>query len=105
MAVSITEDDYLPEDDAAETFGERILGLTEMFPETLRNAVGKTVDLSNFAVKKSYSLSRSLTWLFFSSSCILFAPLMIEMERHQIEEMQKAQQREMLLGPNAAFSR
>jgi hypothetical protein len=40
----------------------------------------------------------------FSSSAVLFMPIMIETERIGIEEMQKQQQRQILLGPGAAVS-
>ncbi|CAG7831557.1 unnamed protein product [Allacma fusca] len=99
------EDDYLPEDDAAETALERLLGLSEMFPEPVRNTVGTTVRVTGKAAKKAYELSRSITWIVFASSTLMFAPVLFEMERHQMEEMQKQQQRQMLLGPNAAYSR
>jgi len=40
----------------------------------------------------------------FSSSVVLFLPIMIETERMGIEEAQKQQQRQILLGPGAAMS-
>ena len=40
----------------------------------------------------------------FSSSVTLFLPIMIETERMGIEEAQKQQQRQILLGPGAAVS-
>jgi len=103
--VEIVEDDYHPEDEAAESVGERLYGLTEMFPEPVRKSVGKTISCTATAVKKAYEYSRSITWIVFASSSLMFAPVLFEMERHQMEEMQKMQQRQMLLGPNAAYSR
>lgn len=41
---------------------------------------------------------------FFSSSAVLFLPVMIESERLGVEEAQKAQQRQILLGPGAAMA-
>ncbi len=40
----------------------------------------------------------------FSSSALLFLPLMIETERMGIDEAQKQHQRQILLGPGAAIS-
>jgi len=95
------DSDFLPEDDADETSFERLMGLSEMFPQCVRDGVGKTVDFSIRSVSKLYGLSRTCTWIFFSTATILFAPALFESERHQMEEMTKMQQRQMLLGPNA----
>lgn len=51
-----------------------------------------------------YTFSCSATWLLFSSSAILFAPVFFEVERAQMEEVQRAQQKQVLLGPNSAIS-
>jgi len=110
MSITANPDsDYLPEDDADETSMERLVGLTEMFPESLRNGVGKTLDFSVNSIKKLYGVSRTMTWVFFSTATLLMAPALFELERHQMEEMTKMQQRQMLLGPsalgpNAAYS-
>jgi import receptor subunit TOM22 len=42
-----------------------------------------------------YGLSRIVAWCFFSSSAILFAPLIFEVERAQVEEMQRSQQKQV----------
>jgi hypothetical protein len=42
-----------------------------------------------------YGLSRVVTWCVFSSSVILFAPLILEVELAQIEEMQRNQQKQV----------
>lgn len=34
-----------------ETLGERLIGLTEMFPEGIRNGAGKTIDFATRSVK------------------------------------------------------
>lgn len=39
----------------------------------------------------------------FSTSAIIFAPIIIEIERAQMEEMQRSQQKQALLGPSAAM--
>ena len=51
-----------------------------------------------------YAYSCSATWLVFSSSTILFAPIIFEMERAQMEDLQRTQQKQVLLGPNTALS-
>ncbi|ODM97688.1 Mitochondrial import receptor subunit TOM22 [Orchesella cincta] len=100
-----TDEDYTPEDELEETIAERLLGLTEMFPESIRNGAGKTIDVANRSLKKAYGWSRTGVWIFFSTAIIAVAPALFEVERFQMEEMQKMQQRQMLLGPNAAISR
>uniref|UniRef100_A0A6P7FHL4 Mitochondrial import receptor subunit TOM22 homolog n=1 Tax=Diabrotica virgifera virgifera TaxID=50390 RepID=A0A6P7FHL4_DIAVI len=96
------EDSY--DDEPDETFCERLWGLTEMFPESLRNFTWSTVVNTKEGIKFAYSFSRSATWVVFSTSIILFAPIIFEVERAQMEEMQKNQQKQILLGPNSAIS-
>ncbi|KAJ8964531.1 hypothetical protein NQ314_004826 [Rhamnusium bicolor] len=92
------------DDEPAETLGERLWGLTEMFPESIRNATHTTVVNTQAGLKLAYNFSRSALWIVFSTSIILFAPVIFEVERAQMEEMQKNQQKQMLLGPNSAIS-
>lgn len=49
-------------------------------------------------------MSCTLTWFFFSTSAILVAPVLFEVERAQMDEAQRAQRNQVLLGPNAAIS-
>lgn len=88
-----------------ETLGERLWGLTEMFPEPVRRLTGKMVDLTTTSIKGLYSFSCNASWIFFTSSVILFAPVIFETERAQMEEMQKTQQKQVLLGPGTAMDR
>ncbi|GBN52636.1 hypothetical protein AVEN_26881-1 [Araneus ventricosus] len=90
--------------DIDETLSERLLGLTEMFPECVRNLASSVVYGSISGAKALYSFSRSSMWIFFTSSAILVAPVIFEVERMQLEEVQKQQQRQILLGPSAAVS-
>ncbi|XP_044732572.1 mitochondrial import receptor subunit TOM22 homolog isoform X2 [Chrysoperla carnea] len=92
------------EDEPDETFGERLWGLTEMFPDSVRLFGGVVFDATEIVTKGFYSFSRSALWIFFSSSIILFAPILMECERVQVEDMQRNQQKQMLLGPNAAIA-
>lgn len=70
-----------------------------MFPETLRNVTDRVVDVSAKSVSAVYSFACASSWIFFTSSMILFAPVIFETERAQMEEMQKSQQKQVLLGP------
>ncbi|KAH7943886.1 hypothetical protein HPB52_012495 [Rhipicephalus sanguineus] len=94
------EDDF----DLDETLYERLWGLTEMFPPKLRQGVYDVAHFSWGSAKGLYSFSRSAFWIIFSSSAILFAPVIFELERLQVEEMSRQQQRQILLGPSAAVS-
>lgn len=50
---------------------------------------------SRGGVKNLYQLSRTVVWIVASSSVILFAPVIFEVERAQVEEMQKSQQKQV----------
>ena len=98
------DEDWDDEDWDDETLLERLVGLTEMFPEGLRQGSCALVSGSITSIKWAYKKSRNLSWLVCSSVAILFLPIMIESERMGIEEAQKQQQRQILLGPGAAVS-
>lgn len=83
---------------------ERLWGLTEMFPEPVRNFSGCVFDSSISASKSAYKWSRSGLWVLASSFTILILPIICEEQRASIEEQQAKQQRELLLGPSAATS-
>lgn len=99
-AIKSKDDDY--DDEPDETLGERLWGLTEMFPETVRNVTGAVTNFSVASMKTVYKLTCNASWIFFTSSMILFAPIVFEVERAQMEEMQKSQQKQVLLGPGSA---
>ncbi|KAL0838673.1 hypothetical protein ABMA28_016745 [Loxostege sticticalis] len=92
------------DDEPDETLSERLWGLTEMFPECVRNGTYTATTKTWSGVKSLYGLSRSVMWVVASSSVILFAPVIFEVERAQVEEMQKSQQKQVLLGTNTALS-
>merc|ERR1712135_203277 len=102
MAQEDEEDE--DDDDIDETILERLIGLGEMFPASVQNMTSKLIFGSISSVKGLYSFARSASWIVFSTSAILFAPIIFEVERAQMEEMQKQQQRQILLGPGAALS-
>merc|ERR1711983_615104 len=87
-----------------ETIIERLVGLTEMFPQGLTSTLSSTAFGAVSSVKWLYGASRSLTWVMSSSFAVMFFPMIIEIERLGIEEAQKQQQRQILLGPGAAMS-
>ncbi|XP_055613336.1 mitochondrial import receptor subunit TOM22 homolog [Uranotaenia lowii] len=90
------------DDEPDETLSERLWGLTEMFPDGVRNFTGAVTNLSLTSVKVLYKFTCNASWIFFTSSMILFAPVVFEAERAQVEEMQKTQQKQVLLGPGSA---
>ncbi|XP_069695003.1 mitochondrial import receptor subunit TOM22 homolog isoform X2 [Periplaneta americana] len=100
----IEDDDDIDDEDVDESLSERLWGLTEMFPEGVRNMTYKVVSGSCNGIKGLYGLSRTITWCVFSSSVILFAPLIFEVERAQMEEVQRSQQKQVLLGPSSAMA-
>ena len=100
-SASVVEDD---EDFDDETILERLVALTEMFPESLINAASVSASGMVSGLKWAYSASKVVTWVVCTSASIMFLPIMIETERLGIEEAQKQQQRQILLGPGAAMS-
>uniref|UniRef100_A0A0A9Y9P7 Mitochondrial import receptor subunit TOM22 homolog n=2 Tax=Lygus hesperus TaxID=30085 RepID=A0A0A9Y9P7_LYGHE len=92
----------LEDDEEDETLAERLWGLTEMFPEKVRDATFSLYCGSKAGVRNLYSFTRSTMWIIFSSSAILLAPVLFEVERAQMVEVQKSQQKQVLLGPNTA---
>lgn len=99
-AIKSKEDDF--DDEPDESLAERLWGLTEMFPEGVRGFGGAVTDLSVASVKTLYKFTCNASWIFFTSSMILFAPVVFEVERAQMEEMQRSQQKQVLLGPGSA---
>jgi import receptor subunit TOM22 len=105
QSISDDEDEEDDEDDFDdESLFERLTGLSEMFPKGMTSAIGASASGTVSGVKWCYGASRYLTWIIFSSATIMFLPIMIETERIGVEEAQKQQQRQILLGPGAAMS-
>ena len=95
----VTDDEEEDDDDLDETIAERLLGLTEMFPDFMRTGTVSLVKGSVGLTKSCYAMGRTASWIIFSSAALLFMPIMIETERLQIQDQQKAQKNQMLLGP------
>ncbi|XP_017775992.1 PREDICTED: mitochondrial import receptor subunit TOM22 homolog [Nicrophorus vespilloides] len=92
------------EDEPDETLSERLLGLGEMFPDSVRKVSCAVAENTTAGVKNLYNFSRNALWIVFSTSIILFAPVIFEVERAQLEELQRNQQKQLLLGPNTAMA-
>ena len=73
-----------------------------MFPDWFNNGVCSIACGTSCSVKWLYSFSRSAVWIIVTTSAIIAAPAAFELERAQMDEMQKQQQRQILLGPGAA---
>merc|ERR1711953_1201488 len=67
-------------DDEDETLIERLVGLTEMFPEGLTSTVTASAKGLVSGVHWAYGAGRTLTWVLCSSATIMFLPIMIESE-------------------------
>ncbi|VDP28297.1 unnamed protein product [Echinostoma caproni] len=85
-----------------ETLVERLIGLTEMFPESVRRTFSSAAKVTFSGIKSTYSLSRSVSWFLASTATLCFLPLFLELERVQTEEQEAVHQRTMMLGPRAA---
>lgn len=67
--------------DLEETILERLYGLTEMFPETVRNGTCALTNKTFEMIANTYSMSRTVSWIFFSTTSIMFVPFLLENER------------------------
>lgn len=70
-----------------------------MFPDWFRSAVSTTVSTSVNTVKKTYSFSRGAAWFLASTATVCLLPVMLEIERAQMEEQEATEHRSMMLGP------
>lgn len=95
------DDDDLDED---ESLAERLMGLSEMFPQSVRKTCSTAGVCLVSLTKGGYWLMRNALWIVSSSAVILALPVIFESERAQQHEEQLQQQRQILLGPNAAVS-
>ncbi|CAG0906666.1 unnamed protein product [Cyprideis torosa] len=93
-------DDAEDDEDLEETLYERFIGLGEMFPESVRSRFFSLLSFSAASTKSLYTFTRAATFASFTSALILFMPVAFELERAQLEDMQKKQ---MLLGPAAGL--
>jgi len=92
--------DYEDDDDdfEDETIAERLWGLTEMFPESVRKGSQKVFNFSLSSTKFCYTWGRKALWVVSSSFIILYLPVLIESERVQIEKESLGQAQDVLLG-------
>lgn len=98
--VEVTDIDATETDDIEdETILERLYGLTEMFPESVRDLTWNLKSLTTAGVKGLYKFSRSTLWIVGTSTVILAFPAMFEIEKVRTIEEMKKQQQQMLLGP------
>ncbi|PAV84622.1 hypothetical protein WR25_00719 [Diploscapter pachys] len=95
--------DDVPDDELEETILERIEGMSEMVPQSVRKAVTSTTSWTIWTVKSTFGLARNTAWIVATSSLVMFLPYIIEKERSDMERSQVLAQQQMLLGPHAAI--
>jgi len=88
-------------DEIDETLTERLVGLTEMFPESVRKGTSTAAKGMVSGAKWLYSFTGKTIWILSTSFVILALPVIFEVERVQTEEAQLQQQRQILLGPGS----
>ncbi|CAF1547374.1 unnamed protein product [Didymodactylos carnosus] len=92
------------EDVEDETIVERLYGLTEMFPEWLRNFSGHLFHYSFSYSTRFAKIFKGAAWFLGSSFVVLVLPILVELELSQVAEYQAAQTRQILLGPSATVN-
>lgn len=80
-----------------ESLAERLWGLTEMFPESVRSVCSTATSFTWNSTKVCFKFSRNAMWILASSFTILILPVMFEKERASMQEQQLQQQRQVTL--------
>ncbi|KAI0983321.1 hypothetical protein GJ496_001210 [Pomphorhynchus laevis] len=91
----------IPEDFEDETIIERICALSEMFPESVRNAATTGTYKTYNSMCRLFSLVRTVTWAASTSFTIGVLPALIIHEISTYAEQYSQQMRQMMLGPAA----
>ncbi|XP_067946812.1 mitochondrial import receptor subunit TOM22 homolog [Watersipora subatra] len=92
------------DDELDETYYERLVGLSEMFPEKVRQGACSVFSMSKSGTTALYGISRAVGWFIISSAIIGLLPYNLESTRQEMVDAQKAQEKSLLLGPNAAMT-
>ncbi|XP_049849471.1 mitochondrial import receptor subunit TOM22 homolog isoform X3 [Schistocerca gregaria] len=66
-----------------------------LFPESFRNVSYVVFTQTCNAFKAFYNFGRTATWLFFSTSILIFIPVILEVERAEIENEQRRHQSQL----------
>lgn len=74
---------------------ERVLGLTEFLPEGLQEIIQSFGNLSTNGVKNVYQFTCNASWILFTTSMILFAPLIFETEVTQCKQIKESIKRKL----------
>eukprot|EP00058_Branchiostoma_floridae_P019568 XP_002605058.1 hypothetical protein BRAFLDRAFT_124135 [Branchiostoma floridae] len=98
------DDDIDDEDVEDESLFERIVGLTEMFPDSMRSGVSGVTSLSVSGTKWLYQFTRRSLWVVSTSFMILVLPVIFETEKAQMEQQQLQQQRQVIINGNMRVS-
>ena len=87
-----------------ESNGSFINKLWMMLPEPIRRVTTVAFTYTCNTLKGIYNFGRTASWLFFSSSILLFIPLILEVERAEIENVQQRQRNQLLFGSSSGAS-
>ncbi|EDQ88434.1 uncharacterized protein MONBRDRAFT_32747 [Monosiga brevicollis MX1] len=99
-----------------ETVFERIAGLSEMFPESVRNAADRVSSLATTAVGTTFNLGGKFVWVVATSALVMFVPVVYEADQaplrsksnqgspcvmtlqDQYQEQMRQQQQQIMMG-------
>jgi len=85
-----------------ETWDERLWGLTEMFPQPVRNVCGGVVNNTTWLGANMLYYGRNALWIGSTTFMFMLLPYIVVKEGVDMERAQQMQQRQLLLGPSAA---
>ena len=81
-----------------------MVGLTEMFPESVRSFTSKSATKSWRLMKKTYTVCRNFGWIIASVAVISVVPVLFEIERDRMLVEEANQQRKLMFGPQSEGS-
>lgn len=78
-----------------ESLSERLIALTEMFPDKVRSVCSAAGSFVSTTTKTGFWLVKNILWIASSSAVILILPVVFESERAQQHEEHLQQQRQV----------
>merc|ERR1711881_17382 len=93
----------ITEDSVHETFSERVVGLSEVVPESVRKYTGIAASASITAINWSTSTAKKLAWYGVCAFCFGFVPTIVMSERAVMINEEEMRKRNLISGMGGAM--